>query len=87
MNEKVALVDLTRISAARFQFEGPDQVKAQFIDDTVHTNIAGAEANARDVVSALRAIESLPLREMLSARGREVPADRGAPRHSVCPEL
>ena len=87
MSEKVAFVDLTRIIADRFQREGPDAVTAQFIDDTVHTNITGAEANARDVVSALRANKDLSLRAALSAIGRAVPADRGAPKDSVCAKL
>jgi len=81
---KVAFVDLTRIIADRFQREGPDAVTAQFIDDTVHTNIAGAEANARDAVAGLRAIKSLSLRAALSEHGRAVPADGGAPKNSVC---
>jgi len=85
--EKTAFVDLTRIIADRFQREGPDAVKAQFIDDTVHTNITGAEANARDFVSALRANKTLPLRKLLSERGREVPADRGPRSDSVCPKF
>jgi len=85
--EKAAFGDLTRIIADRFQREGPDAVTAQFIDDTVHTNLTGAEANARDVVSALRANKALPLRKMLSTQGRAVTADRGAPKDSVCPKL
>jgi hypothetical protein len=36
------------------------------------------------VVSALRANKALPLRKMLSARGRDVPADRGPRSDSVC---
>ncbi|HEU4780126.1 MAG TPA: rhamnogalacturonan acetylesterase [Steroidobacteraceae bacterium] len=86
-NEKVAFVDLTRISADRFAREGPEAVTAQFIDDTVHTNIAGAEANAKDAVSGLRAIKELPLRATLSARGRAAAVDRGAPKSSVCAKL
>jgi len=85
--EKVAFLDLTRIIADRFQREGPDAVAAQFIDDTVHTNREGAEANARDVVSALRANKHLPLRRLLSAAGRQVKADRGPPKDSVCAKL
>jgi lysophospholipase L1-like esterase len=86
-DEKVAFLDLTRVIADRYQREGPDAVKAQFIDDTVHTNLAGAEANARDVVSGLRALQALPLRNWLSADGRKVPADRGPPSLSVCAAL
>jgi rhamnogalacturonan acetylesterase len=84
---KTAFVDLSRLIADRYQNEGPDAVKAQFIDDTVHTNIAGATANARDVVASLRANRDLPFRRMLSPTGRSVPADRGAPKTSVCESL
>jgi lysophospholipase L1-like esterase len=86
-SEKVAFIDLTRIIGDRFQREGAEAVTAQFIDDTVHTNLKGAEANARDVVSALRANKDLPLRTLLSAEGRKVKADRGAPKDSVCAPL
>jgi lysophospholipase L1-like esterase len=85
--EKTAFVDLSRLIADRYQAEGPDAVKAQFIDDTVHTNIAGATANARDVVASLRANRALPFRKMLSPVGRSVPTDRGAPKTSVCEAL
>jgi lysophospholipase L1-like esterase len=86
-SERVAWVDLSRIIADRYQRAGPDAVKEQFIDDTVHTNLAGAEANARDVVSGLRAERALPFRRMLSKQGRAVPADRGPPGAGACPAL
>ena len=85
--EKTPFVDLTRIIADRFQREGPDAVTAQFIDDSTHTNITGAEANARDVVAGLRAIKGLPFRSMLSKSGRAVHPDGGAPKDSVCAKL
>lgn len=85
--ENVAFVDLSRIIADRYQREGPDAVRAQFIDDTVHTNLPGAEANARDVLSGLRAVRALPFRRMLSQQGRAVRADRGPPRSGACPPL
>ena len=78
--EKAAFVDLTRIIADRFQREGPDAVTAQFIDDTVHTNITGADANARDVVSALRAIKSLPFHKVLSKPAAPCPRIAGRPK-------
>jgi lysophospholipase L1-like esterase len=86
-NEKVAFVDLSRIIADRFQREGAEVVKAQFIDDTVHTNITGAEANAKDAVAGLRALKKLPFNSMLSRRGKNIRTDRGAPKNSVCPKL
>lgn len=85
--QKTAFVDLSRLIADRYQRAGPEAVKAQFIDDTVHTNVAGATANARDVVAALRADRSLPFRKMLSPAGRDVRADRGRPASSVCAAL
>lgn len=84
---QVAFVDLSRIVADRYQREGADAVRAQFIDDTVHTNLSGAMANARDVVSGLRADRGLPFRRMLSKAGRTVPADRGPPGAGACPAL
>ena len=85
--ERTPLVDLTRQIADRYQREGAERVTAQFINDTVHTNLAGAEANSADVVAALRADRSLPFRSMLSKRGRAVAADRGPPKDSVCAPL
>ena len=85
--EKVAFVDLSRIIADRYQREGAPAVKAQFIDDTVHTNLAGAEANARDVVSGLRADRGLPFAKMLSKPGLQVAADGGPPGAGACPAL
>jgi lysophospholipase L1-like esterase len=87
MNEKTAFVDLTRIIADRFQRQGPEAVTAQFIDDTVHTNLAGAQANAADAVSGLRALKGLPFKSMLSKSGRAVHADRGPRPDSVCPKF
>jgi hypothetical protein len=86
-SEKVAFVDLTRVAADRYQREGPDAVRAQFIDDSVHSSLAGAEANARDVVSGLRTLRALPFAKLLSQQGRKVRADRGPPKDSVCPPL
>ncbi|HEX6636948.1 MAG TPA: rhamnogalacturonan acetylesterase [Steroidobacteraceae bacterium] len=86
-DENVVFVDLTRITADRYQREGRTAVTAQFIDDTVHTNVAGAQKNAADVVSGLRALRDLPFRKMLSERGRAVPADTGPQADSACPPL
>lgn len=86
-DEKVAFVDLTRIVADRYQREGPEAVTGQFIDDSTHSNLAGAEANARDVVSGLRALRGLPFGKMLSKQGRAVRADAGLPQTSVCSAL
>lgn len=84
-NEKVAFVDLSRIIGDRYQREGTQAVMAQFINDAVHTNESGAQKNAADAVSGLKALRGLPFRRMLSAQGRAVRADAGRPSDSVCP--
>jgi hypothetical protein len=86
-NQQVAFVDLSRIIADRYQREGPQAVTAQFINDTVHTNLQGAQQNAADAVAGLKALRILPMRRMLSAQGRAVPADAGRPATSACPAL
>jgi len=86
-NEKVAFVDLSRITADRYQRQGADAVTAQFINDTVHTNVAGANQNAADAVAGLKALRTLPFRKLLSPAGRAVPADAGRAKTSVCPAL
>jgi hypothetical protein len=65
--------------------QGPEAVNAQFGLDAVHTNLAGAEANAADVVSGLRALPGMKFGAKLSRAGRQVEADAGASRTSVCP--
>lgn len=85
--EGVAFVDLSRIIADRYQREGESAVTAQFINDTVHTNVVGAGKNAADAVSGLRSLRDLPFRKMLSPRGRAVAADAGQATQSVCPAL
>jgi len=85
--QHVAFVDLTRIIADRYQKEGPEKVKTQFIDDSTHTNIDGATANAENVVSGLVTLKKLPFRKMLSTAGRKIAADRGPPKTSACPPL
>jgi hypothetical protein len=59
-------------------------VAAQFINDTVHTTLDGAEKNAADAVAGLRALRDLPFRRMLSAKGRLVATDTGPSPTSAC---
>jgi len=85
-DEKVAFVDLTRIIADRYQREGAQAVKTQFGNDATHTNVAGAEANAADVVSGLRALRGLKFDSKLSPAGRKISPDQPA-KTSICPDL
>lgn len=84
---QLPFVDLTRITGDRYQRQGPDAVKAQFGSDAVHTNAAGAEANAVDVLSGLLALPRLKFGSKLSTAGRAVPVDTGPPENSACPPL
>jgi len=84
--ESVALVDLKRIIADRYQRIGAAVVAGQFADK-MHTNLAGAEANAADVVAGLRTLQGLPFESMLSTRGRAVPKDPGRVEGSRCAVL
>jgi lysophospholipase L1-like esterase len=86
-DQKVAFVDLTRIVADRYQREGMDAVRQQFGNDSVHTNEAGAEANAADVVAGLRALPRHDFASKLSTAGRAIRPDPGRSNSSVCPAL
>jgi lysophospholipase L1-like esterase len=85
-DEKVAFVDLTRVIADRYQRQGEEAVRAQFGSDAVHTNLAGAEANAADVVAGLRTLRGLKFDSKLSAAGKQVEADQPLT-DSACPKL
>jgi lysophospholipase L1-like esterase len=85
-DEKVPFVDLTRIIADRYQRAGEEAVKAEFGIDAVHTNAAGAAANASDVVAGLRALPGLKFDSKLSAAGRRIKPDQ-PPKNPVCPKL
>ena len=86
VNEKVAFIDLSRIISDRYQRQGVEQVTAQFGSDTTHTNVAGAEANAADVVAGLRALGGLKFDSMLSARGEAIKPDV-VPKDPACHKL
>jgi len=87
VNEKVAFVDLSRIISDRYQREGVEKVTTQFGSDTTHTNLAGAEANAADVVAGLRALSGLNFDSMLSARGKNIKPDPGPSKNAACHPL
>jgi lysophospholipase L1-like esterase len=82
--EKVAFVDLLRISGERYQHEGPDKVAAQFLPDTIHTNVAGAQSTAADVLAGLRGLDAPKFDSMLSARGLQIARDKGPAKPPVC---
>jgi lysophospholipase L1-like esterase len=86
-SNKVALIDVTRIIADRYQAMGSEAVKDFFPKDHIHTNPAGADFNAAAVVAGLKAMKAKPFARLLSAKGRAVRKDRGRFWRSVCERL
>ena len=74
--EGVEFVDLTRIVADDYQEMGETKVKEFFPRDHTHTNPAGADFNAREVVAGLKGLRGGPWEKFLSARGAAVEADQ-----------
>ncbi len=72
----VGFVDLSRILADAYQSMGPEKVKELFATDHTHTNVAGADFNAAAVVAGLKGLRPPPLKEVFSAKGGAVEADR-----------
>jgi lysophospholipase L1-like esterase len=72
----VTFIDLTRIVADAYQEMGQEKVKGFFPGDHTHTNAAGADFNAAMVVAGLKGVRRGPFAKFLSAKGREVTADR-----------
>jgi lysophospholipase L1-like esterase len=85
-SEHVPFVDLMRITADRYQRLGETAVANQFVDK-MHTNEAGAEANAADVCQACDRSKELPFDAMLSEPGRRIAPDPGPVDGSRCAEL
>ena len=85
--EHVAFVDVTRIITDHYQKLGPEQVKAFFTIDHLHTNATGADFNAQAVVSGLRKTQGRSFSKWLSAQGRAVAVDKGPSRRSVCERI
>ncbi len=64
--EKVPFVDLTDITARKFEKFGKEKVKYMFYLDRIHTSAFGAKVNAESAVEGIRANKSLaPLAAML----------------------
>jgi len=74
--EKVDFVDLNESVAQKYDELGREAVMKLFPqvtpDEHTHTNLAGAELNARLVVTGLKAIPNQPLQRFLSEKARDV---------------
>ncbi|MCW5548220.1 MAG: rhamnogalacturonan acetylesterase [Opitutaceae bacterium] len=71
----VAFVDLSRLVADHYQSIGTDRVQELFGGDHTHTNVAGAELNARLVVAGLKGLRPALFSDTYSAQGGAVAAD------------
>jgi len=75
--EGVGFIDLNELAAARYDQLGKEAVMRLFPDsvpdESVHTNLAGAELNAQLVVARIRALGTAPLVAALNDKGRAVP--------------
>ena len=71
-SENVAFVDLTNLVADRYEQMGEAVVTQMFPKDHTHTNDAGAELNARNVIAGLKAMRENAILRNLSAAGREI---------------
>lgn len=76
--EKIGFIDLNGMIARQYDTMGRDAVMRLFPlvtpDETTHTNLAGAELNARIVVAGLKALRTPVVMAALSAAGQAVPA-------------
>jgi lysophospholipase L1-like esterase len=72
----VPFVDLTRLIADEYQRRGEAAVKELFPRDYVHTGAAGADLNASLVVAGLKGLRPPPFKDVFSAKGEAVEADR-----------
>ncbi|GGY67744.1 GDSL-type esterase/lipase family protein [Pseudoduganella albidiflava] len=76
--ENAGFIDLNELAARRYDQIGRDEVMKLFPqvapDETVHTNWAGADLNARIVVGGIKALGLQPLVGALNERGKAIPA-------------
>jgi lysophospholipase L1-like esterase len=72
-SENVAYMDFNDMMGTLFDKMGQEKVHALFPRDNTHTNEAGADLNAANVVAGLKAMNS-PLVNYLSEKGKAVPA-------------
>ncbi len=64
--EAVAFVDLNDLIAKRYEALGKEKVETLFGDEHTHTNAAGAELNAEQVVAGLKALKDSPFTPLLA---------------------
>ena len=76
--QKVGFIDLNGIIASQYDAMGRDEVMKLFPlvtpDEQTHTNLAGAELNARAVVAGLKTLRTPVVMTALNAAGQAIPS-------------
>lgn len=71
----VPFLDVTNLAADRLEALGEERSTALYPQDATHFNAEGADLHAQVVVAGLKGLRPSPVENVLSAKGREVPAD------------
>jgi len=71
----VPFLDVSDLVADQLEAMGQEKVKALYLQDTTHFDLAGADLHAATVVSALKGLNPNPVRAFLSTKGLAVKAD------------
>jgi lysophospholipase L1-like esterase len=74
-SEHVGFIDLNETIARQYDAMGQAAVEPMFADPHTHTSRAGAELNARAVVTGLKLLHPDPLAKFLSPAAGDVPAE------------
>ena len=69
-SEKVLFLDLNEIIATEYEKLGQEKVETFFADEHTHTNLAGAELNARCVIACLKLLKPNPLAPYFSEKAK-----------------
>lgn len=65
IQEKAYFVDLNKITGDKYDKMGPEKVKSFFPGDHTHTNLEGAELNAKSVVEGIKGLKGCKLKNYL----------------------
>jgi lysophospholipase L1-like esterase len=67
-----AFIDLNAIIADEYDKQGQEKVKGYFPNEHTHTNLDGADINARSVVAGIKAMKDCELNKYLSSAAAEI---------------
>jgi len=69
-SEKVLFINLNELTMSQYAGKTPQEIKATYFTpaDNTHTSFAGAELNAQNVITGIRALDGCPLRDYLISK-------------------